>query len=41
MFLQLLADFDGLFRQVNFVIEAEHFDYDNRSAHGRVANLGD
>ena len=69
-FLQFLADFDGLFRQVNLVGEAnqhgtfvreegtcgflalvvsegvvvgeaENFDYDDRSAHGRVANLGD
>ena len=70
MFLQLLTDFDSLFRQVNLigqanqhstfvreegtcgflalvvsegvvVGEAEDFDYDDRSAHGRVTNLGD
>ena len=33
MFLQFLADFDGLLRQVNLVGEAEDFDYDDRSAY--------
>ena len=66
MFLQLLTDFDGLFRQVNLVGEAdehsafvreegtggflalvvcegvvvgeaEHFDYDDRSAHASLS----
>ena len=37
MFPQLLADFNGLFRQVNFVIEAEDFDHDDRSAHASLS----
>ena len=69
MFLQLLADFDGLFRQVNLVGEAnqhgtfvreegtcgflalvvgqgvvvgeaEHFDYEDRSAHASLPPKG-